>query len=134
MKHLTWHSKQDDGLLRLKLALIKFTSGAPHPLSSRHLVELPAIAAFDFSDVGAELLGDHILTSVRCRRGLASFYLVSWKTGTVTLVSGVVNLNSCPLLNPRSEASRSHRNVDTSLGRSAEARGHQRQVDRADKR
>jgi hypothetical protein len=34
-------------------------------------------------------MGDHILISVRRRTGQASFYLVSWKIGTVTPVSGL---------------------------------------------
>jgi len=36
----------------------------------------------------AEVLGDHVLISMWNGSGKAVVYLVSWKTGTVTLVSG----------------------------------------------
>lgn len=133
MQHLTSHSKQGDDLVRLQLAFFQFTTGISHPLSSTHTVQLPSIAAVDFSDVGTEMLGDYILTSIRCRTGLASFYLVSWKSGTVTLVSGAVNLVFFPA-EAVSEASRSIGNVDTALGWSTEAYGYRQQPDCTDKR
>lgn len=74
--------------VRLELAFSEFTTGAPHPLSSTHIVSLPPIAGFQFANVDTEVLGDHILISVRRQTGEASFYLVSWITGTVTFVSG----------------------------------------------
>jgi hypothetical protein len=48
---------------------------------------LPQIFGHCYSSVRQEVLGDHILVSV-WRSSEAALYLVSWKTGVVTLVSG----------------------------------------------
>ncbi|KAH9984431.1 hypothetical protein BJV77DRAFT_184479 [Russula vinacea] len=72
--------------VQLELAFFEFTTGAPHPLSFTHTVLLPQIVSFQFANVETEVLGDHILISVRRQTGEASFYLVSWKKGTVTLL------------------------------------------------
>lgn len=75
--------------VRLELVFFEFTTGEPHPLSSTHTVLLPPIVDFEFANVEIEVLGDHVLISVRRRTGQASFYLASWKTGAVTPVGGL---------------------------------------------
>jgi len=87
LQDLTSHRKQIDDVL-LELCFIEFTTGAHHPLTSSHTVSLPSIAGFDFGSADTEVVGDHILVSVRSQGGRASLYLVSWKTGAVTFVSG----------------------------------------------
>jgi hypothetical protein len=93
LQNLTSHRQQGYGVsydnVRLELLFFEFTTGEPHPLSSTHTVLLPPIFSFEFAHVKTEVLGDHILLSVRRRTGQASFYLVSWKIGTVTHVSGL---------------------------------------------
>ncbi|KAI0282427.1 hypothetical protein BC826DRAFT_286195 [Russula brevipes] len=119
---VTMSKQDDDGVAQLQLTFSKFTTGVPHPLSApTHTISLPAASGFDFADMNMEVLGDHVLTSVRRQSGQASFYLVSWKTGSVTLVSG------------SQQTSRVVRQVDTPVGRRAEAGGHRRRPDRADK-
>jgi hypothetical protein len=78
--------------VQLELAFFEFTTGSPHPLSSMHTVALPPIVGFQFADVDTEVVGDHVLISVRLQTGQASFHLVSWKTGIVTLVSGALQV------------------------------------------
>ena len=135
---LTCHRQQgydSYDTVRLELAFSEFTTGAPHPLSSTHVVSLPPIVGFQFASVDTEVLGDHVLISVRRQTGEASFYLVSWITGTVTFVSGpYANLLSLsPNSGRTSEASQLVRQVDTAVGWSAEACGHRQQLDRGDK-
>lgn len=93
LQNLTSHRQQGYDVsydtVRLELVFFEFTTGEPHPLSSTHTVLLPPIFGFEFSHVKTEVLGDHILLSVRRRTGQACFYLVSWKIGTVTHVSSL---------------------------------------------
>jgi hypothetical protein len=93
LQNLTSHRQQGYDVsydtVRLELVFFEFTTGEPHPLSSTHTVLLPPIFGFEFAHVKTEVLGDHILISVRRRTGQASYYLVSWKIGTVTHVSGL---------------------------------------------
>jgi len=66
--------------------------GAPHPLSTTHIVSLPLFSGTAGGSQRAEVLGDHVLISVwnySCdSETVTVVYLVSWKAGTVTLVSG----------------------------------------------
>lgn len=71
----------------VKLTFLEFTSGAPHPLSSKPTVGLPSNAVLDVAYAAVEVLGDYVLTTVMSGRDVCCFYLVSWKSGTVTLVS-----------------------------------------------
>lgn len=92
-QNLTSHRRQgyvSYDSIRLELVFFEFTTGGPHPLSSNHAVLLPPIVGFEFElpGVGTEVLGDYVLISVRRPVGQAFFYLVSWKIGTVTHVSG----------------------------------------------
>jgi hypothetical protein len=83
---LTCHRQQgydSYGTVRLEFASSEFTTGAPHPLSSTHIVSLPPIFGFQFASVDTEV----VLMSVRRQTGEAPFYLVSWITGTVMFVS-----------------------------------------------
>ncbi len=84
---------------RLELVFFEFTTGKPHPLPSTHTILLPPIVGFELANVKIEVLGDHILISVRRPTGQASFYVVSWKIGIVTPVSGL-----CPSLIHSSQA------------------------------
>jgi len=74
----------------VELAFFEFSTGAPHPLSSTHTVSLPPLSEFPNASVHAEVLGDHVLISVwnySCdSETVTVVYLVSWKTGTVTLL------------------------------------------------
>jgi len=70
----------------LQLTFFQFTMGAPHPLSSTHTVSLPRDPGQPFVSISQEVLGDHVLVTVGGSND-AAFYLVSWKTGAVTLVS-----------------------------------------------
>ena len=84
--HSTW--RQDVRVAVVDLTFFQFMTGAPHPLSSTHTVSLPRSASGQcFSYVSQEVLGDHILVTVCTVDCKAAFYLVSWKTGAVTLVS-----------------------------------------------
>ena len=92
LQNLTGHRQQGNvsyDTVRLELVFFEFTTGEPHPLSSTHSALLPPIVGFEFVNVRTEVLGDHVLISVRRPTGRASFYLVSWKIGTVTPVSGL---------------------------------------------
>lgn len=48
---------------------------------------LPSNLVLDVAYASVEILGDHVLTTVMSGRDVCCFYLVSWKSGTVTLVS-----------------------------------------------
>jgi hypothetical protein len=50
-------------------------------------VVLPSDVVLDVAYAAVEVLGDYILTTVMSGRDVCCFYLISWKTGTVTLVS-----------------------------------------------
>jgi hypothetical protein len=71
----------------LKLTSLDFTKGTPHPLSSKPTVQLPSNTVVDVAYAEAEILGDYVLTTVMSGRDVCCFYLVSWKSGAVTLVS-----------------------------------------------
>jgi hypothetical protein len=73
---------------QVQLGFYEFTSGAPHPLSSTYTVSLPPFPWF-YVNVSIEVLGDHILVVLWCAQWGAVFYLVSWKTGSMTLVSSL---------------------------------------------
>jgi len=83
-----------DYAVLVQLAFFEFSTGAPHPLSTTHTVSLPPFSLPPLSNVhdasiNAEILHDHVLIPVwnnsSCK---VVVYLVSWKTGTMTLVSG----------------------------------------------
>ena len=137
LQNLTSHRQQDHNsyfdAVQLELAFFEFTTGAPHPLSFTHTVLLPQIVSFQSANVETEVLGDHILISVRRQTGEASFYLVSWKKGTVTLVSFSSLFSLSPNSARISEASQLIRQVDTTVGWSAEACGYRQRLDRSDK-
>ena len=71
----------------VRLTFLDFSTGAPHPLSSKPTVRLPSNTVVDVAYVEAEILGDYVLTTVMSGRDVCCFYLVSWKSGVVTLVS-----------------------------------------------
>lgn len=74
-------------LVQHQLAFFEFTTGAPHPLSAAHTIYLPLVDSLGSIRVEVEVLGDHILATAVHQHGRSAFYLVSWKTGTVTFVS-----------------------------------------------
>ena len=88
IESLTSHSKwrQDVRVAVVQLTFFQFTTAAPHPLSSAHTVSLPR-SGQPFTYVSQEVLGDHVLVTACSLDFKAAFYLVSWKTGVVTLVS-----------------------------------------------
>ena len=50
-------------------------------------MRLPTNTVVDVAYTEAEILGDYVLTTVMSGRDVCCFYLVSWKSGAVTLVS-----------------------------------------------
>jgi F-box domain len=70
----------------LQFTFFQFTTGAPHPLSSTHTVSLPRDPEQPFTVASQEVLGDHVLVTAGGQND-AALYLVTWKTGAVTLVS-----------------------------------------------
>jgi hypothetical protein len=74
----------------VQVAFFEFTTGTPHPLPLTHTLLLPPLFRFSEAFVNAKVIGDHILVLVRNLKVKTVLYLVSWKTGTVTLVSGLV--------------------------------------------
>ncbi|KAH8986140.1 hypothetical protein EDB92DRAFT_1949417 [Lactarius akahatsu] len=76
-------------LVQHQLAFFEFTTGAPHPLSAAHTKSLPLVDYLGVIRVEVEFLGDHILATAVHQHGRSSFYLVSWKTGTVTFLGGL---------------------------------------------
>src|SRR5260221_5731837 len=76
----------------VQLEFFEFSTGAPHPLATTHTVSLPRISNFPNAHVNAEVLGDHVLITVWNRFCTAFVFLVSWKTGIATLVSGFSKL------------------------------------------
>ena len=50
-------------------------------------MRLPTNAVVDVAYAEAEVLGDYVITTVMSGRDVCCFYIVSWKTGVVTLVS-----------------------------------------------
>lgn len=71
----------------VKLTFLDFTTGTPHPLSSKPTVRLPSNTVVDVAYAEAEVLGDYVITTVMSGRDVCCFYIVSWKSGAVTLVS-----------------------------------------------
>ena len=89
IESLTGHSDPWEPDIRaalIQLTFFQFTTGALHPLSSIHTVSLPRYHGQPCSSISQEVLGDHALVTVGGSNG-ALLYLVSWKTGAVTLVS-----------------------------------------------
>ena len=82
------HKQETDHAVLVQLAFFEFSTGAPHPLSTTHIASLPPISGSYGASVHAEVMGDHVLISIWNYSSEAVLYLVSWKTGTVTLVSG----------------------------------------------
>jgi hypothetical protein len=78
-----------NGLVLPQLAFFEFTTGAPHPLSATHTMNVPLVDYLGSVRVEVEVIGDHILAKAVHRHGRASFYLISWKTGTVTFLRGL---------------------------------------------
>ena len=79
-----------NGLVLPQLAFFDFTTGAPHPLSTTHTVNVPWVDYLGSVRVEVEVIGDQILANVEHRHGRSSFYLISWKTGTVTFVGNFI--------------------------------------------
>ena len=74
----------------LKICPMWFSTGKPHPLASRPMLEIsvPGASAYNVSDT--EVIGDYILywvgdpTVTRQNEGtLCTIYLVAWKEGWV---------------------------------------------------
>ena len=84
------HSIEDDAneTALVELAFFEFSTGAPHPLSATHTVSPPPLFEFPNACPHVEFLGDHVLISVWNNSSKAAVYLVQWKTGAVTFVSG----------------------------------------------
>ncbi|KAF8268716.1 hypothetical protein EI94DRAFT_1800131 [Lactarius quietus] len=72
-----------------QLAFFEFTTGAPHPLSAVHTVDIPLLDCLGSVRVEVEVIGDHILAKAVHQHDRCSFYLVSWKIGTVTFLRGL---------------------------------------------
>ncbi len=83
------------------ISFLEFTTGGPHPRSSEHTVALLLTPSFCSKKLEVEVLGDHILVTSVCEEwaGQSELFVVSWKTGKVTHVSGPVAA-SLPLLPP----------------------------------
>jgi hypothetical protein len=65
-------------------------------------VQLPSNTVVDVAYAEAEILGDYVLTTVMSGRDVCCFYLVSWKSGAVTLLRDIELSNSWrPLWLPR---------------------------------
>lgn len=79
----------------VELTFLEFTTGAPHPLSAKPNVQLPSNTILDVAYAAADVLGDYVLTTVMSGRDVCCFYLVSWKSGAVTLVSHSTTTLSC---------------------------------------
>jgi len=86
------HREQQEGeSVQMQLAFIEFTTGTPHPLSPTHTVLLPLFSTGDGVFTATKFLGDdgdYILVSAWKPSYVVVFYLVAWKTGIVTFVSG----------------------------------------------
>ena len=97
-------------------------------------MRLPSDTVVDVAYAEAEILGDYVLTTVMSGRDVCCFYLVSWKTGVVTLVSDcflsdaqlLTFFSNLPLPAPRH---RTVKSVETVMG--AETRGHRWRLDNA---
>jgi hypothetical protein len=87
---LTCYSKREQNSIVwvVQLNFFQFTTGAPHPLSSTPTVSLPQYSGSSPVSVRQEPLGDHILVTLWNPNSKTALYLVSWKTGAVTFVSG----------------------------------------------
>ena len=71
----------------IQLAFFEFSTGAPHPLSTTHTVSLPPLPESHRASVNVEILGDHVLIPIWNYGNCSTVVLlVSWKTGTITLV------------------------------------------------
>jgi hypothetical protein len=100
-------------------------------------VRLPSNTVVDVAYVEAEILGDYVLTTVMSGRDVCCFYLVSWKSGVVTLVSSCFLSDASAtyvvlVFFPPSPAAPRHRtikSVETVMG--AETRGHRWRLDNA---
>lgn len=75
-----------NGLARQQLAFFEFTTSAPHPLSAAHTINIPLVDYLGSIRVEVEVLGDYVLATAVHKHSRSSFYLVSWKTGTVTFL------------------------------------------------
>ena len=78
--------KDTDHAVLVEPEFFGFSTGAPRPLSTTRIASLPPISGIPAASVRAEVPGDHILISVWNCSCEAVVYLVSWKTGTATLV------------------------------------------------
>ena len=91
MKRVIYHHLQDPAVDQhgsfVKLTFLKFTTGALHPLSFKATVGLPSNLVVDVVYAPVETLGDHVLMTGMSGRDMCYFCLVSWKLGTVILVS-----------------------------------------------
>ena len=92
------HEQDADHAVLVQLAFFEFSTGAPHPLSTTYVVSFQPLSEFREASVHAEVLGEHVLITVSDRSSKADVYLVSWKTGTLTLVSGFSK--PCSVFNP----------------------------------
>ena len=80
------------GLVLPQLAFFEFTTGAPHPLSTTHTVNIPWVDYLGSVRVEVDVIDDQILAKVEHRHGRSSFYLISWKSGAVTFVGNFIEL------------------------------------------
>jgi hypothetical protein len=82
-----------------------------------------------------EILGDYVLTTVMSGRDVCCFYLVSWKSGVVTLVRSRFLSDASVAyvfffgLPPAAPRHRTVKSVETVMG--AETRGHRWRFDNA---
>ncbi|KAH9984430.1 hypothetical protein BJV77DRAFT_1037705 [Russula vinacea] len=84
------------------LAVVLSRPGTPHPLSSKPTVHLPSNTVVDVAYAEAEIVGDYVLTTMMSGRDVCCFYLVSWKSGAVTLLRDIELSNTWrPLWLPR---------------------------------
>lgn len=121
----------------VKLTFLDFSTGAPHPLSIKPTVRLPSNTVVDVAYAEAEILGDYVLTTVMSGRDVCCFYLVSWTSGVVTLVSSfffpsdasVVYVFFFFRLAPVAPRYRTIKSVETVMG--AETREHRWRLDNA---
>lgn len=93
MYRLTGQSQPYDRAT-VDVSFIEFTTGAIHPLSSKPTVRLqsPLNPVPTVVGLEAEVLGDYILIAVTYEYTGCYVSLISWKTGTTTVVSGVLKL------------------------------------------
>ena len=97
-------------------------------------MHLPSNTVVDVAYAEAEIVGDYVLTTMMSGRDVCCFYLVSWKSGAVTLVSSCClqcysGLHGLSFIAPAAPGHRIVKYVETVMV--AETRGHRWQLDNA---